>query len=37
MMRKLRQRFLSLYTDHGGKLWTIYIIQAISLILLSAD
>ena len=35
MMRKLRNRFHGLYTDYGCKLWTIYIVQAISLLLLS--
>ena len=37
MMRKLRLRFHSMYTDHGLKLWTIYILQAFSLLCLTAD
>ena len=37
MMRKLRLRYYSLYTDHGRKLWIIYIIQAISLLILTVN
>ena len=35
MMRKLRLRFYSLYTDYGSKLLAIYIVQAISLLLMT--
>ena len=36
MMREFRLRLNSMYREHGCKLWTIYIIQAISFISMTA-
>ena len=37
MMRKLRLRFKSLYTEYGCSLRTVFIVQAITILLMTID